>query len=156
LYIPTLNRLLSQSPSTAFTYQHNKGNYGQFYGTYFPSSIRVITNQSPEQTKVYNNFLLHTEVIAAGIQVNETVNSVQCTNDYQDTGVVPLIVGTDIKRKERKWTMQVPRDSNSSAFTTLKARMRDTHQFTEFKFTNNSNKRFIIHDILTDVMPSIS
>ena len=161
LYLRTANRLLS-SNSDNKGYSHNKGNYGEFYGTYYNSFIKFRTNEHPEYPKTFTNQTIYTEVIdSTGANLpTETISSIQCTNDFQDTGVINSIMypttSYNMRRRERGWHFYIPRDINPAAYTTLKARMRDIYLDTTLTYANNNNKRIILHDILTEYTPSIS
>jgi hypothetical protein len=157
LYINSYNRLIS-SPRAAsgLVYSHFKGNRGIIYNVQYNSDITIITNPQPSMSKTFNNLCLATEVFDTNnVNIfNDTVDSIRCLNDYQDTGTVSLTVNTNIKRKERKWHLQIPRDINSSAYTTLLSRMRDLYIFTTLTYNNSNNRRLVLHDIETYYMIS--
>ena len=54
-----------------------------------------------------------------------------------------------IKRFDREWKLDVPRDINTPAYTSIQARMKDYYLKTKLIFNNNNNKKFILQDILT-------
>lgn len=133
-------------------YIHNIGEFGKFYNTYFPSDITILANPESNLTKTFDNLVLATEVNDSnGLTLQETIDGIQCTNDYQDTTLLPLIVNSDIRRRFRTWTTIIPRDSQNAAYTTLsKPRMTDKYILIKLVYTNNNNKQFILHDIVTD------
>ena len=130
---------------------HNYGNYGQFYGLTYPSSIKFITNPNPNLTKIFDNIAIQSEVYdSSGINIGETIDKIRCTTDYQDSGVVNLISPSTIRRRERTWTLDVPRDLANAAYTSVsKPRLRDKYMTTELIFTNNNNKKLVLHDTVT-------
>jgi uncharacterized protein YneR len=139
-------------------YWHNKGEYGQFYGEYYPSYVKFLTNESPTQTKVWDNQQFQTEVYDnTNTLLNlETINYIQHTTENQDTGVITLIPQTNINKVERDWKVQIQRDLANATYSTLsKPRLRDLYLQTELKFTNKDNKRFILHPITTFYRQSI-
>lgn len=158
IYLKTNNRLLLSNSTEA--YQTYKGNRGEYFGEYKPSLITVLTNENPTVTKTFDNYSIYTEVYDSnGTNLaNETIYKVQSKTDYQDTGLVGLQVSNNqlytnptglIKRRERRWNLDVPRSTNTSAYTSLKERMKDNYILSTFVFNNNNNKKFILQDILT-------
>lgn len=136
-------------------YLHNKGNYGRYYGQDHNSIVKITTNPHPHITKVFDNYILHTEVIdSSSNQLNETFTGLIATNDFQTTGSITLTAGSNIKRRERTWNLAVPRATGSTTPSTLTARMRDIYMDTQLSFINNNNKRLVVHDIITTFRPS--
>lgn len=160
LYIKTPSRIICENPLLKKEgYQLYKGNYGQIFGVYNPTSVTILVNENPAVIKTFNNLLLFSEVFDSnGNNIfNDTIDQITCYNDYQNTGNVPLIVGTNIKRIERKWNMQIPRDTANAGYSTLsKPRMRDTHLFINLSYNNNNNNRMVLHDINTFYQESIT
>lgn len=141
---------------------HNsKAEYGKFYNTYETSSVKFVVNQNPSQHKIFDNLHLQTEVLTAidetetdtgygSAAVHETFNKLRVYNDYQDTGNTTLTVNSNITRRNRYWKTYIPNDTTNSTYSSFKPRMRDFYAFIDLGFTNNNNKRFICHDILTE------
>ncbi len=145
-YIKTFGTYLSVNDG-ADVYEHNRGQKGNFYGAFYPSTVQVLVNPNNDIVNVYNNVELMTEVYnAAGANiVNETISSVRVTNDYQDSGVISLVSGTNIKRRLRKWRFTVPRED--------RARIRDAYAKMLFSYTNAADKRLVMHDVVTHFLP---
>ena len=140
--------LFSYSGNDARIWSHNKGEYGKIYNTYYNSEVKLLLNSEPYKTKEFNNLIFKSEVIdITGAQLNETVNTLEVSNDIQSSLPVTLIPNNNIKRKFRSWTTTVPRDQNTAGYTSFKSRMRDKHMFLDLKYLNNNNKRFILHDV---------
>lgn len=160
MYLKTPNRLICENPSIKSEgYQIYKGNYGNIFGQNEASYITIVSNEYPQITKVFNNLLLHSEVYDTnGTNMsNTTIDSIQCWNDYQNTGVISLNEGSTIKRLERKWNTQVPRDASSAGYSSLsKPRMRDTHLFIKLLYNNTANQKLILHDINSFYQESIT
>lgn len=142
-------------------YIHEYGNYGQFYGTYYDSSIKLVANPNPSQHKIFDNLHLQTEVTTTldetetdtgygSTAVHETFNKLRIYNDYQDTGNTTLTVNDNITRRHRYWKTYIPTDTVNSTYSSFKPRIRDFYAIIQLGFTNNGNKRFICHDILTE------
>ena len=60
-----LNTMVFGSMGNNQCYWHNKGDYGSFYGTVYPSKIKVLTNDAPLTTKVWDNQKFQTQVYRA-------------------------------------------------------------------------------------------
>ena len=129
------------------TYEHNRGERGDFYSASFPSTVEILVNPNEDTVNVYNNVELMTEVYDANDNniADETISSVRVTNDYQDSGVIALVPDVNIKRRLRKWRFAVPRHGLS--------RMRDAHAKMLFSYSNDEWKRIIFHDVITHYMP---
>ena len=120
---------------------------GSFYGTIKDAQIDVIVNPSGNLVSTLTNLELTTEVIsAAGANIyDETLTSIQITNDYQDTGVITLTPGTNIRRHTRTWRMNALRDDTS------KARLRDTYAKVSMVYTNDAGtpRKIVVHDLIS-------
>lgn len=149
-------------------YIHNKGDIGKFYGVTPDVELKLIMNNQPSITKVLDNLVWHTEAIEdlnypiSTDDINmfpETWNSIRIYNDYQNTDTITLdpITAKNIRRVERSWQLQVPRNkvlystsASPNIFTdlgnkTYGERMRDKTFTIELKYSNPNNYRFIMH-----------
>lgn len=158
MYLKLNNRMLASN--TVEGHQIFKGDRGVYFDKYSPSYITFVTNENPEQFKTFDNISYFSEVYNSNNVnlTNESINRIQCVNDYQDTGEIILTVSNNslytdptnkIKRFNREWKLDIPRDSNSSAYTSIQARMKDYYLKTRLQFDNNGNKKFILQDVLT-------
>jgi hypothetical protein len=153
-----LNTMVFGSMGDKNAYWHNKGDYGSFYGTTYPSKIKVLTNDAPLTTKVWDNQKFQTQVYNSnGVLLNnETFDYIQHKTENQDTGLITLTPQSNIVKKERDWKLIIPRDTNSATYSTLsKPRLRDMYLETEITYTNQDNQRFILHPITTFYRQSI-
>jgi len=153
-----MNTMVFGSMGNNQCYWHNKGEYGSFYGTTYSSKIKLLTNDAPLTTKVWDNQKFQTQVYRAnGTLVNdETFHFIQHKTENQDTGLITLTPQSNIVKKERDWKLIIPRDTNSATFSTLsKPRLRDMYLETEITYTNADNQRFILHPITTFYRQSI-
>jgi hypothetical protein len=127
--------------------QHNEGNYGHFFDTYYPSYITSIIVPAPNIPTTFTNFEITSEVYDdSGDQVHDsTITSIRTQNDYQDTGVITLS-SSNSRRLIRSWKLDAGRDS----LGTYKARLRDTYAKVTMSFTNDANNRnIVLHDLVT-------
>jgi hypothetical protein len=156
IYIKLSNNNIISNSSDTKLYIHNKGDYGSFYEVYYPSSIKLLTNPHPKVIKRFDNVYMQTEVYDTNnINLEETFDTIQCETEYQNSGVVNLVLNTNLGKKERIWTTKVPRDTVTPSFSTIsKPKMRDAYLKTTLTFNNEDDKRLICHPILTYYLPS--
>jgi len=145
IYINDKSNIFTPNPlvSNDLNTQH-AGDFCNFYGTFYPSSIKIITNFQGSSTKVFDNIEIHSESTLNNIeQLNSTINTIRCENDYQDTGIVILdpITTQNIKRKERTWQLSIPRSLDNEE------RLRDKTLTTTVTFNNTNNIKYLIHYI---------
>lgn len=145
-FIPTLYKehkgnLFSISPiDRNSVYVHNEGNRGEFYGKEYPTEVTTLFNVNPDLVKVFNNLEWNSETTdASGNDLEETVETIQTYNEYQDSGIISL-TASNLRKRMRTWRMYFPRDN--------KARMRSQSVFVKFTKSNNNNKRFVLHDLI--------
>ncbi len=187
LYINTNKYLISTNSDNKLWF-HNYGTYGSFYGTVYPSTLKLLVNDNPLYTKVFDNMTIMSEAINDNVEWNDdlniypgsptnplypddvnnkdsTFNSIRCYNQYQNTDFVTLTPGTNIRKVEQGFNIQLPRNkfdydtynpSTYSIFDTSKLtkatfgeRLRDKWLIADFKYNNSSGLRFIIHNIKT-------
>lgn len=150
-YIPSLylnygRRLISVDPyNKDAVYEHNVGEYCSYYGRE-PEESEIILLSAPNAsiTKVFNNLEFQSEIIGAGVDIyNETISSYRVYNEYQDTGLIPLTVNNNVKRKMREWRITIDRDSSDN-----KSRIRNPYTFIKIGYNNNNDKRLILHDVI--------
>ena len=147
-YFSNGRKIFSQDPINNDIYVHDEGNKGEFYGESFDSEIELLINPPGNHTKVFTNTEYLSQVYDQNNNnvVEETINGVRYFNEYQDTGEISLVPEGNIKRRMRTWRMVIPRDNN--------ARMRNPYLSQTIKFSNNFNKRIILHDIVTHYIDS--
>ncbi len=149
IYLNTNRRLLSENPKVdGDVYVHNEGTYGEFYEEKFPSKITLLINPEADITKVFDNIEYHSEVYINDIDQDQaTLSSLRYYNEYQDTGVINLVVGNNVRRRMRRWRSTIPRDAN-------KTRLRNPYIFLDITFSNSDDKRLVLHDIITHFRPT--
>lgn len=162
-YITNHRKFLSPNPSGSTTYKdlylHNFGDYGNFYGAHFDSHIEFLSNKYPEITKVFTNLSWETELqdgttlidIDSGLTpIRESFTRLDVSTDYQSNSVIFNIL-TNLRRRFRTWTSEVPKDSAQSAYMSsgFFGKMRDKVLKLKFSYTNTNNRRLIVHRITT-------
>lgn len=154
-------------------YIHNSGNRGSFYGTTYDSTLKLIVNPDFSYTKTFDNLSFFSSSLNSNINIiYDTWNEVRIYNDYQNTDYIRLVPGdTDsLVRRERGWTMQIPRnkvtedvlnnpnifdDINLSDSKEYSERIRDKYIVIDFIYENTNNYTFNIPYIITDYRYSI-
>ena len=95
-------------------YRHDIGTHGYFYGNGpYKSTIKLIVNPYPTETKVFDNYEMVTEVIDLNLGfdvANKTFDRIRLYNDFQNTDFqelpTDLLTSKDTaKRKERTWNI---------------------------------------------------
>lgn len=145
MYISRGNNFITTHPNNDRLYKQYEGNYNNFYGITFPSYVTLLCNPEPHSDTVFNNIDFKSELYLNNVdQPNNTITHVQSFNEYQDSGLVPLIVGRNgnIRRRFRDWNIQLPRESGT------RNRIRNPWVFIKLQLTNTNNYKLVLHDIL--------
>jgi hypothetical protein len=166
IYLNDRIHLLAPSPTVGKKiYQYNKGKYGKFFDTTFPSTLDLIINSEIGATKVFENISFFTETFtntSNPINIDKkTFTQVRFFTDYQNTDWITLdITNKDsLRRVEREFQAVIPRNvvkqslSNIDIFdpTNLdpsqkfKERLRDKYMTIQLKFSNDGDYRFLLH-----------
>ena len=115
---------------------HNYGTYGMFYNNLCKSNLKLLINDNPLYTKVFDNITWNTESIKDNTEWNDdynlypgsptnptyvddvnnqsdTFDKIRCYNDWQNTDWNTLTLAppnNNLTRKERNFNLQVPRN----------------------------------------------
>jgi hypothetical protein len=146
MYITHKDLILSQNTINNEVYRHNSGEYCEFYGNIFASTLKFISNELPTHTKTFDNLEWHHQVLDYNRDVkDDTFDTLTCTTDYQTTGNIGLsaTVAANIRRKERTWKIDVPRS------TTNLERLRDKAMEVEFSYSNIDGYRMLLNYVNT-------
>jgi len=135
LYINSNKYLISTNSSNKLWF-HNYGNYGLFYNTQYPSTLKLIVNDNPLHTKIFDNSTWNSESIKDNVEWNDDLNiypgsptnpsypddvnhqsdtftKIRCYNDWQNTDWLTLSTispNNTLTRKERNFNVQIPRN----------------------------------------------
>ena len=126
---PNYDYYIPDPPATKI-FRHNVGSYGSFYGTTYPSEIKVLINPSPANTKVFDNLQWSTQSNKLNkISVDDfltltaidddipfpldTFTAVRIYNQYQNTDwlntdLTP--VTGNLRKLEQSFNLQMPRN----------------------------------------------
>lgn len=142
MYISKGEYFITTDPSIKKLYRQYAGEYNKFYEVYYPSSITFNVNPEPNSDCVFDNINFKSEVYLNNVdQFDKTITSIQAYNDYQDSGVVPLVVGrnNNLRRKFRDWHALIPKQGRN--------RVRAPWIKLKLSFQNTSNYKFVMHDM---------
>lgn len=155
-YVINYNDKVLSTTDRLNLYKHNDlfANRCQFYGSISrdPLKIKFLVNPSESDILLFNNLEWLTEVYSGNDNLQETFTSMRVNNDYQDTGTIQLVNGTNIKRRIRKWRTIIPRsvyNEEGGAQSRLDARIRDSYIMLALEFNNTNIRKFVLHDLIT-------
>lgn len=165
--------ILPQNIASKTMFEHDRGEYNVYHKSstaqtncLFPSKLTIIISpQGSSQTGSLSHITKKLDVIefitevfdSNGIYIPlETINSIRVFNDYQDTGIIPLIYAPNpnynIKKRFSSWRFNTLRDITDPK----KPRLRDKTFTVEIVFNNATgllNRRFIMNDIISQYEP---
>ena len=151
IYLQYGRRLMSVSPfERNKSYIHNEGVMCTYYDQpTYPSVIQMIFS-AREGNSIFNNLSYTSELTdSSGVDIyNESFNSIQIKNEYQDTGLL-VLDNTNLKRRMRTWRYEIPRDSDDGI-----SRMRNPWVDCTMIYDNNNNKRHVLHEIIYSYTPA--
>jgi hypothetical protein len=151
--------LITNKAGTVDLYAHrNEGSPGIFYADTVPySDVQITCNDKYPITKVFDNVEFETEAIdTANALINDidrTFTSIRFYDTYQNTGQINLTYNSNLRRKDRGFTLVVPRNAVDTSVNTaldildasnldttrqFKDRMRDKYLNMEFVYSGDS------------------
>lgn len=156
-------------------YLHNIGNYGKFYNTVYPSTLKFIVNDNPLYTKVYDNMIIMSEAINDNldwsddlniypgsatnpnypddvINKDSTFNSIRCYNQYQNTDWTTLTItppGNNIRKVEQGFNIQLPRNKfDYDTYSPSTYSIFDPSKLTKSTFGERLRDKWLIADLI--------
>jgi hypothetical protein len=144
-YIPSMymskgDNFITTSPDISQIWKQYAGDYNSFYGEIFPSYITFNVNPEPNLDCVFDNINFKSDVTLNNVDQPEiTLNKIQAYNDYQDSGLVPIVVGRNenARRKFRDWNVLIPRQNRN--------RIRAPYIKLKLQFQNENNYKLIFY-----------
>ena len=144
-------------------WEHGLGNYGKFYTNAVESSELVfVINEAADITKVLDNLILHTQCFKESdevYQLFETFDKIQVYNEYQNTGMVDLVLKKNLRLIEDKFAISIPRDKviditknifdspNLSLDGKFQKRIRSKYTYIKLIYLNTNNNRLVLNAI---------
>lgn len=125
-------------------FKQYEGNYNQFFGMYYPSSITFNVNPEYDVDCVFDNINFKSEVSLNNIdQPDVTLTNIKAYSDYQNSELVPLTLGrnNNLRRKFRDWNALIPRQHLK------RERIRGNYIKLQLQFKNELNYKLILHPI---------
>lgn len=164
IYLGTGKRLFSANPydEQNSVYQHNIGNFGEFYDKAPSTSMIQFIVNYPDLTKLptfrYDVLEFWSEVTDNLNQDYplESITGVVLSNDYQTTGdsLTPLTLGPqgnfESVRNERTWRINRVFDYTNPAMN-LKPYLRDKYTRVTMYYDNSLNRYLRLHDINSNI-----
>lgn len=139
IVIPYKEFTISNNAKGLFT--HYTGDYNNFYGTVYPSSITLLSNIN-NNDNIFNNLEFRSEVYSDSVEnYKKTFDKIHVTNEYQDSNERELILTKNLFKKFRNWRIVLPRDKTNKL-----DRIRGPWSFIKLTFTPENDK-FICHNI---------
>lgn len=125
----------------------NGGRYGQFEDRIEDSIVTSIVNPTGNLVVIYDILELAFEIFKNGEYIlNEPVYSLRLYNEWQDSGEIVLKDEENIVQRFRTWRLTPLIDNTQD-----EGRLRSSSLFVELKFRNGSNKKVVLHDIITNI-----
>jgi len=145
-YIPTRyiskgNNLLALKNDNYNLYKQYAGEYNKFFDVYYPSYVTLNVNPESNLDCVFDNINFKSDVTLNGVdQPEKTLTHIQAYNDYQDSGLIQIIVGRNenARRKFRDWNILIPRQNRN--------RIRAPYIKLKLQFQNEDNYKLIFHN----------
>ena len=155
-------------------WKQNDGEKGNFYGEVNDSTIKIIVNDEYLVTKLFDNISFFNTTVdyntnmykySNSNKLSDTFYKIRCYNDYQNTDYVNLIYGINLQRREREFTIQIPRNAvnidntlNPDIFNTVnlsqdskfRARLLDKYLIIDLAYNNENNNNFSISHLITN------
>lgn len=129
----------------AKAYLHNEGPYGSFYGTSYPSEVKVLVNANPNITKAFDNLSWTTQAIGINYTYFDEINNAFAVASGQDSDNV--IYSTDTYSKIRVYNQSQNTDWITTSLTPITGNLRKLEksfnmQMPRNKFNNNGSSIF--------------
>jgi hypothetical protein len=145
MYISNGQYFITTNPNLKSLYRQYEGEYNKFYGINYPSYVILNVNPESNMDTVFDNIIYKSEVYLNDIdQPDKTLTKVRLYSEYQDSGLIPLILGrnSNLRRKFRDWNAILPRNQNS------RERIRNPWIKLVLQFDNTFNYKLILHDVI--------
>lgn len=137
---------------------HNYGNYGQFNGSVYDSTLTLIINPSGNAVNKYDTLELRMDVIDTDLVTyleDEQFHHLDVNNNYQTLSKALTFDATGAtedtsKSLIRKWRIPLIPDDDSTEVM----RLVDTYIKVKLTRHNTDNKKIVLHDIGTYFRPT--
>lgn len=166
------NRYILSFDNTDSFYVHNVGYYGTFYNTETPSSIKVLVNDHPLYTKVFDNLIIGTESVDDQVEwieevitpdsnnqtysdninkPDDTFNAIRCYTETYNSDWTTLTLNTNIKKKEQSWFTPIPRNKvDYDVLVPGTSTIFDPTVLTKVDFGERMRDKYVVIDLRYD------
>lgn len=134
-----------ESSTRTKAYLHNEGPYGSFYGTVYPSEVKVLVNANPSVTKAFDNLSWQTQSTKINYTYYDEINNAfaSITGYDSDNQIYP----TDTYSKIRVYNQSQNTDWITTDLTPITGNLRKLEksfnmQAPRNKFNNNGSSIF--------------
>lgn len=144
---------LYSSNDSNILWKHFEGDKASYYGTIYDSYIIFRMAPNPYSECIFNNLQFKAELYdpntgtdvytTDGINFILPVKSIRAWNEYQDTGTITLVHGSNIARSFRDWNMWIPQPANN-----LLDRIRGPWTKIQLNFDNTNDYDLVLHDVV--------
>jgi len=173
VYITDNTNIFSMDPlSSSDLYMHDRGNFSEFYGTVYNTTIKLAVNDNYQYTKIFDNIMYDSQSLLYNSTYDnyqnahdDTWETIRIYNDYQNTDYQAISLISGLKRKERTWQMQIPRNrvlytggNSPNIFDpaelslinkAIGERMRDKYITIDLLYNNSSNRLLTCNNFRT-------
>lgn len=138
---------INREESSNSIYQDSvEGSDTMYDSTPEESMLTIIVNPMGNFISLYDILELTLEVYDSGGEFlpNNTITAIRCYNEWQDTGKIELDSEDNIIQRFRTWRMNALVDHTED-----EARLRSSSLFIDIYFSNEENKKLVLHDLIT-------
>lgn len=178
--------IYSSSDISKGVYKHNSGNYGQYYDDILHEFIVTFCiNENKLISKVYDSLIVNCDSYKGDEdlyqdvkQLIEFFDTLQCWNDYQNTGEAELKVRDNrmisvenefdynVKKVNNQFQVKIPLSKTEDNFENIyeeanfmpvmedAARMRSKYLITKLVYKNSKNLYFVLMEIISKLRNS--
>lgn len=152
IYIYTKGKTITINPNTNLNnvlYQSFIGEYNYFYGINKKSLMSFVLNPEPNIECTFNNLEYKSEAWNnINQEVNYTWERIRAYNEFQDSTLVNLENRSNIRKLNRKWRLNIPRDKNKIN------RIRNNWTIITLESNNINSLKYRNHDIISYYNPN--
>jgi hypothetical protein len=161
---------ISNTQTTVALYQHNRGNYGNYYDLIVaPSEIEFVINAGGPINKVFDNLVLSMDLFNTTIPMfyRNTGDTLIAYNELKSTGITQLEWNNNFQHSYNRgavriqkindaYRVNIPQNasvqdnvSNINQQQLFRDRMKGQWLGVRLSFTNSDNLKLVIHNILS-------
>jgi len=152
MYIYTKNKTITINPNLNTNnelYENFIGDYNIFYNNNKISSLDFIVNPEPQTECTFNNLEYKSEAKDNNLEIQDyTWERIRANNEFQDSNLIDLRNKFNIRKLNRKWRLNIPRNNNKVN------RIRNTWTNIHLESNNLNNYNYRNNDIIVYYNPN--